>query len=189
MNTLRFSLCLLIALLLGCHQKLEEKELPSFGSVGDFTLTDSYSSSYSLSDSSGRIRLVSFFFSSCPSVCPALNANLKKIEDTFHGNPNLQLLSISVDPDRDTPERLQAYATKFRTAESRWKFLRGPKEEVQRILNNVFHLGSGETPDLHTTRIVLLDSHDEVRGFYNGLDVQEIAGLEADIRHLLALSH
>jgi protein SCO1/2 len=140
----------------------------------------------------GKVWVVDFFYSSCPGPCPALTSRLSEVHQEFSGDARVGFLSVSSDPEKDTPEVLRAYATKFK-ADDRWHFLTGPKGRVYDLANNGFKLSLKEVPDApepisHSTRLALVDREGWVRGFYEGVGEESSSAgrrLKEDIEALL----
>ena len=103
---------------------------------------------------------------------------------------DVHLVSFSVDPERDTPEVLRGYAEKLRAEPKRWDFLTGPKSAIYDLSHNGFKLaisdGNGEAGiPVHSTRMVLVDRHGEIRGYYEATEADAVTKLLADTSHLL----
>ncbi len=159
------------------------QELPSYGKAPRFELQDMRAGVFSSTTLQGKPYVINFFFSHCQAVCPTTNAAMARIaRDT--AVDAAQFLSISVDPERDTPEVLQTYADKFKANPRQWSFLTGPKQEVDRMLNE-FKLGASENIAEHTSRLVLVDKNSEVRGYYPGTEEDAIDSLQRDLQRLL----
>ena len=167
----------------GCSQSVEEKEaLPLMGESPNFTFLDTEGNDFEFRGSDGRIRVVSFFFARCPSICPRINSALKEIHATLPTDAPVLFVSISVDPENDTPEVLAEYAKKYRESAEEWKFLTGDATTVQSLLSDGFRLASGMLPDEHNTRVVLVDADGQIRGFYQGMDASHLKRLQEDLR-------
>ena len=135
-----------------------------------------------------RILAVNFFFTSCPTICPQLTTNMGLLQRAFkktakdsHDTIRVQLISISVDPARDSPAVLRAYADRYRANHDRWWFINAPRADVARYMREDLGLaggtGEGGIEDLaHSQSIVILDRERYIRGVYNGLD-------SADMKH------
>src|SRR5690606_24853087 len=98
----------------------------------------------------------------------------------------VEIVSITVDPKRDTPEALTRYAERFDGNGVAWHFLRGPLPTVQSLMQDGFRLASVDLPGGHTTRIVLVDRDGNIRGYYSGLEPPSLQELELDLQRLLA---
>ena len=113
--------------------------LPVYGQVPEFTLTERSGRSVTAGDLRGRVWVANFIFTQCPGVCPALSARMAALQQALRarresGAPgnDVRLVSISVDPTRDTPEVLRRYAARFRADPDDWLFLTGSRGAVQR---------------------------------------------------------
>jgi len=131
----------------------------------------------------GQLRVLTFFFTSCPEICPRLNRTIKTLADN---NPGVKFISITVDPKIDTPERLSQYSRELQASDDQWNFLTGDYAEVQRLQDELKISGGGE-PAQHSTRAILVDRHGLVRGLYQLLDADGLAALQYDIKVLETL--
>jgi len=159
-------------------------QLPVLGVAQDFELIDSKEQPFRFLDLEQNVRVVNFFFANCPSICPAIHARMREIHNQFADDSSIQFVSISVDPSRDTPEELEEYARKFRKNENTWHFLTGEQEQISKIMEEIFLLGSGELPDEHTTRLVLVDRDNQIRGYYQGLEDHSVKELGLHIARI-----
>ena len=167
-------------------------------SVQNISLTNQLNQSISLNDIQGKIIIIDFFFTHCPSICPTLTQNMHKLQASFK-NPSgknvadsmiVQFLSFSVDPERDSVAALKAYADKYRIDHNSWWMLTGNKKTIYDFGINELKLGlvDGEGVDtsfIHTDRFVLLDKNHVLRGYYNGLDTTSLAKLAEDVGKLM----
>ncbi|MEI6712348.1 MAG: SCO family protein [Verrucomicrobiota bacterium] len=169
-----------------------EERLRKYWQLPEFALQDHNSVAFASSQMKGKLWIVDFFYSSCPGPCPMLSSRLSGIHKQFKDEPRVGFLSVSSDPEKDTPEVLAVYAKKF-GVDNRWFFLTGPKQSVYRLANEGFKLSLQEVvgapePISHSTRLALVDQDGWVRGFYEGVgDESEKATLRLmeDIRQLL----
>ena len=169
-----------------------EGSLQKYWQVPAFELTDQEGQPFNSVKMLGKVWIVDFFYTSCPGPCPALSSRLSGLHQSFSGENRVVFLSISSDPEKDTPEVLKRYASKF-GADSRWGFLTGPVDSVFSLANQGFKLSltrsaKPEEPVTHSTRLVLVDARGWVRGFFEGVgEGSEDAGrrLEDAIRTLL----
>lgn len=158
----------------------------------EFELVDHHGKPFLSSAMKGRIWVVDFFYSSCPGPCPALTSQLSTVHRDFAGEAGVGFLSISSDPEKDTPEVLAAYAGKFH-ADERWLFLTGLKPQIYELANAGFKLSLKEIVDApepisHSTRLCLVDREGWVRGFYEGVGEESSSAgkrLREDARALL----
>ena len=178
-------------------------ELLKFEKVPAFQFTDQDNQLVSNADYENKVYVVEFFFTSCPTICPRMNENMVKIQKEFYGNPSFGIASISIDPERDSPEVLKAYAVDKGATLKNWHFLTGDKSEVYAFSNDGFKLYAGENKDAeggfeHSGLFALIDKNGYIRSrtvkngdienpikFYNGLEDNEIQWLKEDIKLLL----
>lgn len=161
--------------------------------VSDITLTNQLGNKVSLSDLKGKIIVADFFFTRCPSICPTLTKNMKRLQETLKvkdvrkrvDSSFVQFLSFSVDPERDSVPVLKTYADKYGVNHDGWWLLTGLKKDIYDFSINELKLGLQDTTVsedfVHTNRFVLLDKQRIVRGYYNGLDTASLARLAEDL--------
>lgn len=144
--------------------------------VRNFTLENQFGNKVSLDQLAGRVVIVDFFFTSCPSICPKLTRNMKTLQTAFKKTDSLvRFVSITVDPLRDSASRLKAYGDKFGIDHDTWWMLTGNRQEIYDLALNEFKAniaseGNIDTGFIHTEKFFLLDRDKVVRGWYNGLD-------------------
>ncbi len=158
-------------------------DLPTLGTVSAFELENQDGETFRSSDLRGRVWLANFFFTSCDGPCPIASALLSRLQERFP--KHLSLVSISVDPERDTTTKLRDYGDRFGASPAKWNLLRGPLETVSRLSQDVFNVGFGETAENHSTRFVLVDQAASIRGYYSSVDPNTFEQLEKDICSLL----
>lgn len=148
----------------------------------------------------GKIYVANFFFTSCPSICPAMNYNVLQVQERFKGYDDFRIVSFSVDPTHDTVEVLKAYESKLGATPGRWYFLTGDPDDIYTTAEGYFSnamvdsLAAGGF--LHSENLVLVDWEGRIRsgvddngnlkGVYNGLSPDEINKLKDDIKVLIA---
>ncbi len=121
------------------------------GDVPAFTLRDHRSQDVTSSDWLGSIVVVNFIYSRCAEACPLSTAHMLKLQTVYAQEARVRLVSISVDPDYDTPEVLASYAERLGVRSTRWAFLTGEKEQIYRLAKEGFRLGVLDPNDLDTT--------------------------------------
>jgi protein SCO1/2 len=161
------------------------KPLPSYGSVPDFTLTSQTGEAFRGSSLDGSVWVADFFFTHCTGPCPMMSSKFRRIDKTFAGRRDFKLVSMTVDPQRDTVPEIAQYARKFSAEPDRWFFLTGPMGELNTLCRNVFLLGNVDGNLDHSTRFVLVDRKRQIRGFYVSTDSGSIQQLVRDIQSLL----
>lgn len=153
--------------------------------IPNFTLTNQLRQTVSLSDVGNKVVVVDFFFTHCPSFCPTLTRNMRKLQESFHTNDTLvQFISFSVDPERDSVPVLKDYADRYGVEHNNWWMLTGNKDVIYDLAERDFKLAavdSGHMNFVHTDRMVLLDQDRYIRGYYNGQDTVDMARLVNDI--------
>ena len=138
----------------------------------------------------GKIQVIDFFFTSCPTICPKMTSHLKLVEAAFEHEARVQILSFSIDPKNDTPERLVAYADQYDIDTANWTFLTSANDQVFELAKDykvrAFNDGTPYEPSLlHDGTFVLVDGASRIRGYYNGLDLADTKRLINDIKLLL----
>ena len=167
-------------------------------SVKNIQLQNQLGKTVSLSDLNGKILVVDFFFTHCISICPKLTANMKRLQQAIKtrdprklvDTPFIQFVSLTVDPERDSPAVLKRYADKFQLNHDTWWMLTGDKKTIYDFGLNEVKLGvpdssSVDTNFIHSEYFVLLDRDRVVRGYYNGLDTVALNKLSEDIVFLM----
>jgi len=158
--------------------------------VKDMSFTNQLGHTVSLNDLRGKIIVLDFFFTRCPTICPGLARNMKKLQDSFVKNDSIvQFISISIDPEHDSVPQLRKFADKYNANHDTWWFVTGSKKEIydfalQEIKASVAD-SSVDTAFIHTTNFFLLDSNRIVRGWYDGFDTARQAELVRDIPTLM----
>jgi len=185
----RFSLCLCVSVLLFTSSCKREPELTKYYPLPDFSLTDQTDKIVKLADLKGRAWIADFIFTSCGGTCPMMTGQMRKLQGAVQNN--ITMVSITVDPDRDTPKALAAYAAENGATRDRWLFLTGDKKALHDLCIQGFKLplddsgGNVIEPIAHSTRFVLVDKDGEIRGYYNGTEEGDLKRLTADAKKLL----
>jgi protein SCO1/2 len=171
-----------------------EVPLRSYGTVPPFSLTERGGKTITNHDLDGKIWVADFIFTTCPGPCPIISANMAKLQSKLAGDPRVQLVSFTVDPQDDTPAVLSAYADRLGADPQHWWFLTGPKAPLYDLIQNGFYqtvqdnhgkqLEPGQYVVTHSTYMALIDSHGTKRGFYQGLDADDQANLLKAIHQL-----
>lgn len=133
----------------------------------------------------GKVWVVDFMFTNCPGPCPRMTSQMRQVQKGTADLPDVRFVSISIDPKRDTPEALAAYAAKFKADTSRWTFLTGPQPQVHQLSRYVFLLSDINDSLQHSTRFVLVDRKGQIRGWYETSEAESIPKLIKDIRQLV----
>jgi protein SCO1 len=138
----------------------------------------------------GKITIVDFFFTSCPSICPVMSTEMERVDDAFRNQADVQIFSISIDPEYDTPEVLNEYAQRHNATPGKWYFLTGDKTEIYNLARCGFILptldGDGVPEDfVHSDKFVLVDELGRIRGYYSGTNRDEVDRLILETKILL----
>jgi len=158
--------------------------------IPPFAFTDQDGKTVTEKDVAGKIYVADFFFTTCPSICPIMTGNLKKVQDEFGKNEHIMILSHSIDPSFDTPEVLTKYAAEKGADTHFWKFLTGNQDSIYDICENsymAFAKTDKEAPGgyIHSGFLILIDKDRHIRGAYDGTEEGKTEELIADIKILL----
>lgn len=168
-----------------------QKEPRIYGQIPSFELTERSGDTVSNYSLHGKVWAASFIFTNCSGQCPMLVQKVKTIQNKLRFKENFRLVSITVDPERDTPRVLKEYATRFQADPFKWLFLTGEKKQIQSLVENGFRLSSGVEgatefgPLSHSFKVVLVDHVGRIRGYYDGLEDEGIRTLIKDARYLI----
>jgi protein SCO1/2 len=158
--------------------------------VKNISLTNQLGQKVSLSDLPGKVIVVDFFFTRCPTICPSMAKAMKKLQNSFRKNDSIvQFISISVDPVHDSVKQIRNFANKYGVNPDSWWLLTGDRKTIydfalQEIKANIADVNI-DTAFVHTEDFFLLDKERIVRGWYSGLDSLEQAKLAHDIPLLM----
>jgi len=168
--------------------------LPVLGVVPDFQLIDSRDRPFRLADLRGQVWVADFIFTTCPSFCPRLTRQMAGLQATTRDMADVALVSFSVDPENDRPDKLRAYATTHGLDTQRWHFATGERAAMYELIRDGFRLAVNERTEeeardgegiiLHSDRFVLVDRRSRIRGYYHGTDDDSVAQLARDLREL-----
>ncbi|ASA23993.1 SCO family protein [Paenibacillus donghaensis] len=158
-----------------------QKKLPVIGEVQDFTLENVDGTPVTLADTQGKARLFYFFFTDCPDVCPVTTFMLSQtqkllLEDGSFGK-DVEFVSISFDPERDTREAIRTFADRFKVNYDGWYFLRGDQEAVRELAAQSFKVliaGNNKENFAHANLIGLVDRNNRLRALYEAGDTENI---------------
>ena len=160
-------------------------DLPISGSVPDFEFTDSNGETITSEDMEGKVWVADFIFTTCTMACPIMPGNMNLIHKSFKDDNNVRIISISVYPEYDTPEVLKEYASRYNANTDRWHFLTGPEELVKNIIKTGFKIGDYEDIIFHSEKFALVDVRGNIRGYYSGMETEDMSKLKKDIKRLL----
>ena len=173
----------------GQINQLANRPIRSYGTVPNFQLTNQNNQPFGSTQLAGKIWIADFIFTSCPGPCPMVSSRMSELQRPLE-KTDVHLVSFSVDPEKDTPEVLRGYADKLKAQPARWDFLTGSKSMIYDLSKNGFKLAVSDGSEeagvpVHSTRIVLVDRHGEIRGYYEATAADAVTKLLADTSHLL----
>ena len=158
----------------------KKDELPILGELIDFRLTDQNGDEFGKEDLYGKVWVADFIFTTCAGPCPVMTGQFAELQSRFANASDLNLLSVSVNPEYDTPEILREYGERYGADYDKWHFLTGDKEAIHKLAVDGFKVGSVEDPIVHSTRFILLDGKARIRGYYISSELEEMQQLWRD---------
>src|ERR1700731_716583 len=179
-----------LALLLWLRQlevnALRQRTVSSYGTVPEFVLVNQDGKNFGSVDLRGKIWIADFIYTTCPGPCPMISSRMSELQKPLE-KTDVHLVSLSVDPARDTPQILRGYAERLQAEPGRWDFLTGPQSTIYNLSRNGFKLAVGEEKGvpIHSTRMILVDRHGAIRGYYDAAEPDAVTKLVADTTHLL----
>jgi cytochrome oxidase Cu insertion factor (SCO1/SenC/PrrC family) len=152
------------------------QSLPAYGQIADFALTNQDGSTVSLADLRGRVWVADIIFTRCAGPCPVMTRQMKEIQDALPPDSQARLVTLTTDPDFDTPPVLRRYAERFRADLRRWMFLTGTKPEIAKLAVDSLKLSAiPKSPEarqspadlfVHSTIFVVVDKQARLRGVF-----------------------
>lgn len=179
---------------------VKEDGLMKIGPVPKFELTDQNNAKISDKSYLGKVYVIEFFFSTCPSICPIMNKNMKDIQKEFSKESNFGVASITINPENDTVEVLKEHANQLGITSPNWHFLTGDKEYILSLANKGFNLYAAENKKVnggfeHSGLFALVDKEGKIRCrkdnqgnpilYYDGLEAKGVKEIKEDIKLLL----
>ena len=162
--------------------------------IGNFNFLNQDNKPISLNDVKGKVFVVEYFFTTCGTICPKMNAQMQRVQKQFANNPDLKILSFTVMPEVDTVEQMKRYAIEHKAIAGQWHFLTGEKKVLYNLARTSFfvlkpaeaqNLGDAGSDFIHTNNFVLVDKELRIRGFYDGTSQKDVSKLLTDIPLLL----
>ncbi|WP_046744158.1 SCO family protein [Kordia zhangzhouensis] len=168
--------------------------------VPEFIFTNQDSLEITNADFKGKVTVMEFFFTSCPTICPVMNSNMRTLDEEFHKRDDFAIASFSIDPKNDTPKVLKEYAERYGVKSMNWHFLTGDLDKIHELSNTGFNIFTGINPEVaggfeHQGYFALIDKEGFIRSrrdnhgnpkiYYQGTDVDEVEMLKEDIKNLL----
>ncbi|UGS23314.1 SCO family protein [Flavobacterium channae] len=180
--------------------KFQKSDLVEIGPVPAFKLTNQNNKTISNEDYLGKVYVVEFFFSTCPTICPKMNQSMLQLQDEFYGNPNFGIASITINPEHDTSKVLKEHADLLGVKHYNWHFLTGDKAYIFNLANKGFNLYAGVNNKVaggfeHSGLFALIDKEGKIRCrkdaqgnpilYYDGLEESGVEAIKEDIKKLL----
>ncbi len=181
-------------------EKFKGNDLEKLSKVPAFELTDHNGKKISNKSYEGKVYVVEFFFSSCPTICPKMNQNMLQLQEAFYGDLNFGIASITIDPENDTAAALKEHANKLGVKHANWHFLTGDYEYIMNLANKGFNIFAGKNEKVqggfeHSGLFALIDKEGNIRCrkdkfgnpilYYDGLEQTGIDAIKEDIKLLL----
>lgn len=162
--------------------------------IGEFEFQNQEDKTITLADVKGKVFVAEYFFTTCGTICPKMNQQMMRVQKAYQNNPDLKILSFTVDPDVDDVKQMKTYADGHGADPSQWYFLTGTKEDLYGLARKSFfilkpaeaeNLGDAGSDFIHTNNFVLVDQKLRIRGYYDGTNHKEVDKLIKDIQVLL----
>lgn len=157
--------------------------------VPEFVLTNQDNLPITNDDFLGKVYVVEFFFTTCPTICPKMNRNMKRLEEAFGQREDFGIASVTIDPETDTPEQLKRYAESYEVFSPNWNFLTGPQDYIYGLANTGFNIFASINPNVaggfeHQGYFALVDKKGYLRSrtdaygnpivYYLGIDEDDV---------------
>ncbi len=177
-----------------------KSDLFEIGSAPRFELTNQDGKIVTDQDYLGKVYVLEFFFSTCPTICPKMNQNMLKLQDEFGNNENFGIASITINPENDTPEVLKEHAKHLGVTMDSWNMLTGDRNYIYDLSNKGFNLYAKENKNVsggfeHSGLFALIDKEGNIRCrkdefgnpilYYDGIEESGIKAIKEDIKILL----
>lgn len=164
---------------------------PIYGQLAGFSLVDQNGQKVTAEELLGRIWIANFIFTRCGGTCVQMSNAMAALNKELAAEPEVRLLSFSMDPDFDKPEILNKYAQRYGAESPRWKLLTGEKKDMYKLTRDSFMLlvtdegGTQEEPIVHSSKFVLVDGKGQIRGYYSGLEPDSVVKISGELRRLV----
>ena len=173
-------------------KKVDGKEVVDtiYNTIPPFSFTNQYGDTVTEKIVEGKIYITDFFFTSCPTICPVMKRQMLKVYKEFKDNPDVMILSHTIDPEHDTPKVLNTFAKDLGIEGKQWQFLTGPKEKIYEIGQKSYLSAAQEDKTaeggfLHSGAFILIDKDKHIRGMYDGTTEEGTQKLMQGIKSLL----
>ena len=173
-------------------KKVDGKEVVDtiYNTIPPFSFTNQYGDTVTEKIVEGKIYVTDFFFTSCPTICPVMKRQMLKVYKEFKDNPDVMILSHTIDPEHDTPKVLNTFAKDLGIEGKQWQFLTGPKDKIYEIGQKSYLSAAQEDKTaeggfLHSGAFILIDKDKHIRGMYDGTTEEGTQKLMQGINSLL----
>ena len=162
------------------------QHIKKFHKISNFNLVNQNGNNISQEFYHNKIYVADFFFTTCPSICPIMTNNMLKVQEKIKNDPNVLIVSFSVDPKTDSVAQLKKYAMEKGVDDLKWNLLTGDKKQIYDLARKSFFVAeidkdSDSNDIIHTENFVLVDPDKRIRGFYDGTNLDEIKNLISDL--------
>jgi|TARA_E500000331_G_C17112854_1_gene650424 protein SCO1/2 len=162
------------------------QHIKKFHKISNFNLVNQNGNNISQEFYHNKIYVADFFFTTCPSICPIMTNNMLKVQEKIKNDPNVLIVSFSVDPKTDSVAQLKKYAKEKGVDDLKWNLLTGDKKQIYDLARKSFFVAeidkdSDSNDIIHTENFVLVDPDKRIRGFYDGTNLDEIKNLISDL--------
>ncbi|MCX2681792.1 SCO family protein [Galbibacter sp. EGI 63066] len=181
-------------------KKVTIEDLAKMGKVPDFEFVNQHGDTISNADYEGKVYVVEFFFTTCPSICPIMNTNMVKLQNQFKDEEDFAVASFTINPEHDTPEVLKEYADKYGVTNPNWHMMTGDMQHIYALSNTGFNLYAGVNENVdggfeHSGFFALIDRDGYIRSrnddfgnpivYYDGTEDKGVQMIAQDIKTLL----
>jgi protein SCO1/2 len=161
-----------------------------YHSIPDFTFIDQDSNVVTNKTYEGKIYVTDFFFTTCPTICPVMKTQMLRIYEKFKDNPEVGILSHTIDPRHDSVAVLRAYAKRLGVSGNFWHFVTGDRDKIYELGQKEYYVTAGEDSTaaggiIHSGAFILVDKKRRVRGMYDGTQEKDVSRLMKDMDVLL----
>ncbi|MBD2755398.1 SCO family protein [Spirosoma validum] len=162
-----------------------------YQSIPDFRFVSQYGDTVTARTLDNKIYVADFFFTSCPTICPKMKVQLKRVYEKFKDKPDVMLLSHTIDPDHDSVSVLKEFADNLGVTGRQWLFVTGDREKIYDIAQDSYLVTAQSDPSapggaVHSGAFILVDKAKHIRGIYDGTTEAGVDQLMKDIDRLLA---
>jgi len=170
--------------------RVKGKNIPDtiYHTLGDFNLIDQDGKPVSLKSFDDKIFVANFFYTRCPTVCTEMNSNMDSLAQAWAKNKMVCFASITVDPEHDSAGVLKAYSKKFAST-PKWIFLTGDTSSIYPLARKGFLVNAleiGKDDFIYSDKLMLIDQHKRIRGYYSGASITDVVRLNDEIKVLIS---